>query len=248
MQFTYDAGYVFVIPDPTQDQTPIFIGSLKEITLEVLATFKYESSQLLYKFLPMLSQMKITGIAKFAAFNGRLLGPLFFSQALSTGSTMMAPFEDDTVPAAPGPYTVTVQTPAGGTFSKNLGVFYKATGLPLKLTTGAPNQGQYSVAGGIYTFNAADAGAALSISYLYTVSAGYSFNLDNKFMGPAPLFSLVLMNQSEGEQRVVQLNNCASSKLVMPPVCEKYEVKEFTFECFATKDNIGQVGNFSTAE
>lgn len=70
--------------------------------------------------------------------------------------------EPHTVPSNPGPYTVTVSTAAA--FSCDHQVTY-ANGSALARVTGAPAQGQYSVAAGVYAFAAADAGQALSIVY-----------------------------------------------------------------------------------
>jgi hypothetical protein len=72
--------------------------------------------------------------------------------------------EPQKVPPASGPYTVTANEAA--TFVLDAGVLYTATALPLAKVATAPNQGQYSVsAAGVYTFNAADAGAAVTLFY-----------------------------------------------------------------------------------
>lgn len=65
-----------------------------------------------------------------------------------------------TVPATT-PYTV---TPFPGAQS-NLMVTYK-NGLGLSPVSGSPSQGQYNYANGVYTFSAADAGAALLLFYI----------------------------------------------------------------------------------
>lgn len=70
--------------------------------------------------------------------------------------------EAHSVPATPGPYTVTVSEAA--TFSCDHQVTY-SSGVPLVRVPGAPTQGQYSVADGVYTFAAADQGQALTIAY-----------------------------------------------------------------------------------
>jgi len=77
--------------------------------------------------------------------------------------------EAATVPANPGPYTVTVQAPYGP-WSGDRGVTY-ANGTALVAVSGAPSVGQYAVAAGVYTFAAADAGAALLISYGFVPAA-----------------------------------------------------------------------------
>ena len=76
--------------------------------------------------------------------------------------------ENQTVPATPGPYTVTVNNAA--TFSFDGGVTY-ANGTAFTAVTGTPaNAGEYSVAmaTGIYSFNAADQGASIIIDYGYS--------------------------------------------------------------------------------
>lgn len=68
--------------------------------------------------------------------------------------------EAHTVPTSP--YQVTVAQSAA--FSCDQSVAY-ASGVALTLVTGSPAQGQYSVAGGVYTFNPADVGPPLSFTY-----------------------------------------------------------------------------------
>lgn len=81
-------------------------------------------------------------------------------------SGFFVPAEIATVPAT-GPYTIT-SLQAHGPWMRDEGVTL-ANGTPLVAVTGAPAAGQYSVAAatGIYTFNAAQANASVSISYSY---------------------------------------------------------------------------------
>ncbi len=69
--------------------------------------------------------------------------------------------EQHTVPAA-APYTLTTVR----SWAADIGVAYVGGGA-LVLTTGSPVPGQYTVAGGLYTFNALDAGKAVTLSYSY---------------------------------------------------------------------------------
>lgn len=69
--------------------------------------------------------------------------------------------ESAAVPAS-SPYTVTVS--GSDTFSCDLAVS-QADGTTLTRVSGAPASGEYSVAAGVYTFSAADAGAVLTIDY-----------------------------------------------------------------------------------
>ena len=63
-----------------------------------------------------------------------------------------------------GPFTITVDNAT--TFVLDKGVQY-ANGTPLVAVAGVPAVGQYAVVAGVYTFNAADANAAVVIFYVY---------------------------------------------------------------------------------
>ena len=54
-----------------------------------------------------------------------------------------------------------------GPWASDLGVTYAESGAPLTAVAAAPAAGQYSVAAGVYSFAAADAGASISLSYGY---------------------------------------------------------------------------------
>jgi hypothetical protein len=71
--------------------------------------------------------------------------------------------ESAAVPAAPGPYTVTVAAPFGP-WANDAGVSY-SNDTVLTAVAGTPAGGQYNVSAGVYTFAAADAGANVLISY-----------------------------------------------------------------------------------
>jgi hypothetical protein len=77
--------------------------------------------------------------------------------------------ESAKVPAAPGPYTVTVAAPFGP-WASDSGVIY-ANGSTFTAVTGTLAAGQYNVAGGVYTFAAADAAANVLISYGFIPAA-----------------------------------------------------------------------------
>jgi hypothetical protein len=77
--------------------------------------------------------------------------------------------EAGTVPAAPGPFTVTAAAPFGP-WASDAGVAYN-NGIALVPVAGSPGAGQYNVAGGDYTFAAADTGAGLLISYGFIPAA-----------------------------------------------------------------------------
>ena len=77
--------------------------------------------------------------------------------------------ESASVPAAPGPYTVTAAAPFGP-WASDAGVTYN-NDTALVAVPGTPGGGEYNVSGGVYTFAAADAGAAVLISYGFIPAA-----------------------------------------------------------------------------
>jgi len=94
--------------------------------------------------------------------------------------------EADTIPASPGPYTVTVVNAAN--FTEDLGVV--KGGVPMTKVTAAPAAGEYSVdeGTGIYTFNATDESDAIDISYRYEIDpVDYTVTMPNLVVfGSAP--------------------------------------------------------------
>jgi hypothetical protein len=117
----------------------------------------------------------------------------------------------------------------------------------------SPAAGQYSVnlATGVYTFAAADANAAVAISYLYNVSsAGKKLVLTNQFMGYTPTFKATFYTtkttQGAAAGLALVLNACTASKLSLPTKTDDYEIQEFDFSAFA--DATGTIGTLSAAE
>lgn len=77
--------------------------------------------------------------------------------------------DTDFIPAANGPYML---TPSEGGYAFNdRGVANATTGAAFTLVGSTPAAGQYSFSGGIYTFNAADTGKQVTMSYDYVPGA-----------------------------------------------------------------------------
>ena len=198
-------------------------------------------------------QGKITGKAKFARIFGAIFGDLFFGQTPAAGQLTVSENEAATVPAST-PYTVTVANAAN--YVDDLGVFYAAgasAGNRFTRVATPSAAGQYSVnlATGIYTFAAADAGATLLVSYLYTVSStGRKLVLTNQFMGNTPTFKATFYTtkttQSTPAGLTLVLNACTASKLSLPTKIDDYEIQEFDFSAFA--DPTGTIGTLSVNE
>jgi hypothetical protein len=89
--------------------------------------------------------------------------------ALSYSAGYAVESEAASVPAAPGPYNISAAAPFGP-WASDAGVTY-AGGGALAAVAGSPSAGEYNVAGGVYTFAAADAGAAVLVSYGFVPAA-----------------------------------------------------------------------------
>ena len=126
------------------------------------------------------------------------------------------------------------------------GVVYASSSLPLKQVASSPTTGQYSVSAGVYTFSSGDAGAAVLISYTYTVVAsGESIAVSSALIGPSVTFSanLFASDPTTGKQFSVLLYNCVAEKLSFGTKIEDFLIPEFDFQCFANA--AGQVCQFN---
>lgn len=197
-------------------------------------------------------QGKITGKAKFARIFGAIYGDLFFGQTPATGQLTVSENEAATAPASI-PYTAAVANAAN--YSDDLGVYYASGGnagnrFTRVATPSAAGQYAVNIATGIYTFAAADAGAAVLISYLYTTSSGKKLVITNQLMGYTPVFKATFytVKTTGGVPAALSLvlNACTATKLSLPTKTDDYEIQEFDFSAFA--DATGTVGTWSSNE
>jgi hypothetical protein len=248
--YTFGSGALFAVRGDVANSTPVKFGALQEASVEFAASSKELYGQYQFPLAVARGKAKITGKAKFGQIQGRAFFDLFFGQPASTGQTTLANAEAQSVPAS-GPYTVQVTNHA--TFVGDLGVVYAATGLPLVQVASSPAAGQYTVAvgTGTYTFAAADAGAAILVSYQYTVSgSGQQFTLANPLMGVQPSFQIVLETSYQSPSGLkkadLTLFNCVSSKLSLDAKQEDFTIPEMDFEAFANAS--GNVFTWSFSE
>lgn len=229
-QFSFGSGYLYGIPSGA-NPTPVLFGTLQDVTLDISFTVK----RLLGAFQSPVAVARgpatYSGKAKSASISGQAYNTLFTGVAGSLGGLLVVNNEQNTLAA--GTYTVTNHT----TFVDDLGVVYNTSGLPLTRVASAPTVGQYTVAAGVYTFNATDNGSVLNFNYTYTTAAGPTNNITyaNQLMGSAPVFSLVLnvpFNQF-GTALTYKFFNCLSTKLTMDFKNEDFTVPQFDFEAYA---------------
>jgi hypothetical protein len=239
--FVFGSGVLIGTPS---GGSPINFGLVQEVSLNVATTTKALYGQYSFPVAIGSGTKKMSGKAKMARISGQALGSLFFGATPSAGSIQTQFGETTTVPtSAPYTYTTTNHT----TFVADQGVVYASSALPLKQVASAPAVGQYSVSAvGVYTFSSADSGAAMLISYTYTLAAaGTSVAVNSQLIGPSVSFSANLFAQdpSTNRQFSVLLYNCVAEKLSFGTKVEDFLMPELDFQCFANA--AGQVCQFN---
>ena len=241
--FQFGSGVLLGARTDIAGATPVNFGLVQEVHLDLSFTTKELYGQNQFAVAIGRGTAKMTGKAKMAQISGLAFNNLFFGAALSSSYTASSLGEAASVPAN-SPYTVTVAHE--GSFIADYGVVFAATGLPLSLVASSPGAGQYSVSAGVYTFNAADAGKAVLISYIYTATGGQKIPLVNQPVGTTPTFSAQLFTSFQGKTATVSLYNCVSSKLAYATKLEDFTVPELDFAIFANAS--GNVLDWSFSE
>lgn len=224
------------------------LGTLQEVEVSLDQSIEELRGQ--YKMPVAIGQssLKVTGKIKSGEFDINGMSNLFTGDAVTTGQTLLAVGEAQSVPSG-SPYTVTVTNAA--TFVDDYGVRYASSGLPLSLVASSPSAGQYSVdtATGVYTFNASDASAAVKISYTYTSATGYTSTLTNHLMGTQQVFQMTLRENYQDfdatHSVTLVLNRCVMSKLTLPMKNTSFMVSDLEFGCFANSS--GDWGTISVS-
>lgn len=247
----FGAGKLIAIP--TQDAlgnaianpTPIAIAVLKEVSVDFDFETKTLHGEKQFAVAIARGKAKIGWKAKSGDFSGAALGSLFLGTQPTASRKSAVIDEAKTVPAAAGPYTVTIAPPATGSFVADLGVTNALTGLAMLRVASAPATGQYSlnVATGVYTFAAADASLAVLISYEYSIASSATsslFAITNNLMGYTPTFSAIFYNQYGGKTLAMKLNANVLGKMALPFKSDDFVTNDLDAESFA--DASGSVG------
>lgn len=241
----FGAGNILALPltsvgNPATNPTPVQPLSLQDSSVEFDQKIEQLRGQNKYADDIAPGDCDIKGKISFGQSEIIQFNNLMFAGGTSAGVTATQPNEPHAVPATPGPYTVIIAPPSSGTFGKDGGVRYAATGAPLqRLTTGTPAQGQYTVSAGTYTFAAADQGAAILISYTYTLStSGNTLTISNQAQGYGPAVEIYFNKPYQGTNGL-HLYYVRCSKFAIPTKRSGYEIYEVDF--MASANPAGQV-------
>ncbi len=209
----FNSGLAYMIDGDTHP-TPTNLKILQSASVEMKATNKELFGQNIFPVAVGRAQVKVSGKLKFADYQPRQIRDFFAapnSSSMTAGQTLIANNEAGSVPGS-STYTITVANSA--TFVLDLGVVYALTGIPLTNVASLSTAGQYTYAAGVYTFNSADASAAVLISYTYTLStAGETVTISNTLAGAANSFQCVMGSSYNGLQTNFVLYNCVPESL-----------------------------------
>lgn len=249
MQLLFGIGALWATRTDVANLGPDQFAILQDNTIEFGFEVKELYSQLGFPVDIARGKGKVTGKAKAARVFGALYADIFF------GESVVRTYENTVSQDEVFSLTATTYTVANAAaFIADLGVYENFTGRArLIFTTGTPGVGQYAVSasGGVYTFNAADTGKSLAVSYVYTIAgSGLIFTVNNNFMGYTPTFQATFYTQkntlSGTGQLTLRLNQCISSRLDFPSRIDDYNIPGFDW--MAIGDGTNVVCTFSTSE
>lgn len=247
MQLNFGVGTAIGKRTDIANAKPSFMGVLQDLEIDIDVALKELVGAYKMPVDVAPSSMKVTGKAKFARIQGATVNNLLLGQTETDNAGIdMAVAETFTVPAS-GPYTYS--TTNASKFIEDLGAFYSG-GVQLQPVASGPVQGQYSVSAGIYTFAAADAGAAMVAYYSYTATNLVQLSLANQLMGTGPVFELVAKQdyfvQGVEKKLILKLNACRASKWSLPFKNTDYTIQDFELVAFADANN--NWGTFAFSE
>jgi hypothetical protein len=125
------------------------------------------------------------------------LNQVYFADVTTAGGETISAIEAHAIPGS-GPYTITITPPGSGTFTQDLGVAYQSNIVAQLTNVGSGSltaAGQYKIASAVYTFDAADAGTIVLISYAWSqTTQGNAYQVNNQAMGYGPIVEIYLQD------------------------------------------------------
>lgn len=248
----FGSGVIYAAPqsssgNPAANPTPQTPGVIQNVKFDFDAEIKSLFGTGEWAVDSAIGKRSIKGSFEFAQWSNAVVSQLFLGSdgVVTTGGVSQAlwPGEAHTVPAS-STYTVTV-TNAADTPLVDYGVTYAATGIPLTKVASLTAAGQYMVnlSTGVYTFDSADASAAVLINYSWTIMTGTTLTVGQTPMGNGPLLSMnVVMpyEQNQGGTQGIVFNfpNVRLGKISAATKLDDYTMYTVDFQAFA-----GAAGN-----
>ena len=225
------AGTLSLVDKSVTPNQPVPVVALQDISVD----FAFESKELMgenqFPIAVGRTAQKITVKAKSGDINGAL-----FAKVL--GYTTAAGMEAVAQVTAAASTSVTPTVPSSGTWTEDLGV-RSATGALMNPVASGPVAGtSYTVAAGVYTFNAAESGN-IQFRFAYSMAAvGTKATVSQTLAQAAPTFEGVLYNSYTNpdgtvNQEGIRFYCMASTKLSMAKKRDNYTEADLEFIVYA---------------
>jgi hypothetical protein len=244
----FGAGKLIAVPtadaagNPIAVPTPVAVAVLQDVSVDIDYETKTLHGEKQFAVAIGRGKAKISWKAKTADFDSAALGSLLLGSQPTTSRRAAVIDQALSVPAVTT-FTITVVPPNSGVFVADLGVTNALTGVPFTRVASAPTAGQYSLAGAVYTFAAADASKAVLISHEYSIATDANsrlFTISNNLMGYTPTFSALFFNEYAGKKLVMKLNSNVMGKQGLPFKNDDFTMTDMDAQAFA--DASGNVG------
>ena len=196
LQDNFAIGNVFINPNNgllPENPTPFELKTITEISIDYKGKNVELRGQYLVPVDARMADVSITGKFTVGTYNLNQLNNLLFAGTLNTSSiTGIVADEPHTIPTT-GPYTV--QVAGFASFIQDLGLSYQNSSGQFEEVGTFTQAGQYQVNSGTgeYTFDAADAGGFVFISYVDSDGTGAYLTIPNNLQGQSPQFELTAL-------------------------------------------------------
>jgi hypothetical protein len=256
MQFVFGPGNLIVTPltdaygNTISPTTPRKLGAFQEASFDTSSENKMLYGPNQFPLAVGRGKAKVGLKVKAAQFSIDQWNAIYIGQPVNQTAGIIAAYVDavgSTIPATPYQITpvttyASYLTGTSPAFDYDLGVA-DGSGNAYKAVTGTPTTGQYAVAGGVYTFAAADTGKTVFISFAYTATnaAGAKnayVNINNLPMGQAPFLQVDLSCVYGGNQLFVTLFQAIASKLSFATKLDDFAIPDLEFDGFANSANV----------
>jgi hypothetical protein len=256
MQFVFGPGNMVVTPltdaygNAIANPTPRRLGAFQEASFDTSSENKMLYGPNQFPLAVGRGKAKVGLKVKAAQFSIDQWNALYIGQPVNQVVGVLAAYIDNvgttltTTTVTPATTYAAYLTGTSPAFDYDLGV-QDGAGNAFKQVAASPGSYQYSLSGGVYTFNATDVsnGVKVFISFAYTATAATGaknayVNINNLPMGQAPFLQVDLFCTYGGNPLLVTLFQAIASKLSFATKLDDFAIPDLEFDGFANSQNI----------